>query len=46
MFIFQIIVLIKNISISEKYIQAGIYLNLNKKDAKKLYEEIILMSKK
>jgi hypothetical protein len=33
----------KNILISEKYIQAGIYLTSNKKDeAKKIYEEIIL----
>ncbi len=33
----------KNILIAEKYIQAGVYLSLNKKDnAKILYEEIIL----
>jgi len=33
----------KNIFISEKYVEAGIYLASNKKDnAKKLYEEIIL----
>ena len=37
----------KNILISEKYIEAGIYLNLNKKDdAKLIYEEIIMSKNK
>ena len=37
----------KNILISEKYIQAGLYLSQNKNEnAKKLYEEIILSKNK
>ena len=36
----------KNKIISEKYIAAGLYLSSNQKEAKKLYEEIILSENK
>ena len=36
----------KNKVISEKYIAAGLYLSSNQKEAKKLYEEIILSENK